>query len=72
MLNTFFYLALFVLAIQVVLFFVIKARKKKMKSESIIDRFDINSRADAWKILNQPDLAEQDRIKINKLYKEMR
>ena len=72
MINMFMYLALFVLAIQVALFFVIRARKKKLKSESIIDRFDISSRADAWRLLNQPDLPEQDRIKIKKLYKEMR
>ena len=71
MINALLYLALFILVVQIVLFFVIRARKKKLKSESVIERFNITSRADAWKLLSDPDLSVPDREKIKKLYDEM-
>ena len=71
MIDALLYLALFILVVQIVLFFVIRARKKKLKSESVIERFNITSRADAWKLLSDPDLSVPDREKIKKLYDEM-
>ncbi len=71
MINALLYIALFILVFQIALFFVIRARKKKLKSESIIERFDITSRADAWKLLSDPNLSVPDREKIKKLYDEM-
>jgi hypothetical protein len=72
MINALLFLALFILLVQIVLFFVIRARKKKLKSESVIERYDIHSRADAWKLLSDPNLPVPDREKIKKLYEEMR
>jgi len=73
MINTLLYLAVFVLAFQIILFFVIRTRrkKKKLKRESITERYQITSRADAWKLLSDPNLSVPDREKIKKLYEEM-
>jgi len=65
-------LALVVLAVQVVLFFMIRKRKRKLQEPSEIERkYHIRSRADAWKILNNPDLPEAERNEIEDLYKSM-
>ena len=65
-------LAVVVLVVQVALFFVIRSRKKKLDEASEIERkYKIQSRADAWKVLNDPDLPESERIEIENLYKRM-
>lgn len=68
MLNTLLVFAVIVLIMQVALFFVIRARKKRMKEESVIEKYNIKTRADAWQLLGDPDLDESDRQQIQALY----
>lgn len=58
-----------VLLFQIALFFVIRARNKKMKKEDIIERYGIKSPRDAFELMNNPEIPEEDRIKIEKIYR---
>lgn len=53
---------------QIGLFFIIRARKKKMK-ESVMSRYDIKSSGDAWRLINDQSIPQEDRDEIEKLYK---
>ena len=65
-------LALVVLAIQVVIFFMTRARKRRLQQPSEIEKkFGIHSRADAWRILNTQDLSEAERVEVEDLYKKL-
>lgn len=65
-------LAIVVLGIQIIMFFMIRSRKKKLESPSEIEKkYKISTRADAWKALNNPDLPDEDRSKIENLYNSM-
>lgn len=65
-------LALLVLVIQIVIFFVTRARKRRLIEPSETERkFGIKNRADAWKALHNQDLSETDRIEIEDLYKKL-
>jgi len=55
------------LLLQIGMFFLIRAKKKKMK-EGVISRYNIKSSGDAWKLLNDPSIPEEDRMEIEKLY----
>jgi hypothetical protein len=57
-----------VLILQVVMFFVIRAKRKKEKANSVIDRYNIKTAGDAFRIMNDPTLPEEDRMEIEKLY----
>jgi hypothetical protein len=57
-----------VLILQVVMFFVIRAKRKKEKANSVIDRYKIKSAGDAFRIMNDPSIREEDRLEIEKLY----
>jgi len=59
----------FVLVLQVVLFFVIRAKRKKEKRESMIEKYNIKSSSDAFRLIQDPDIPEEDRQKIETLYK---
>ena len=56
------------LLLQVGLFFLIRKKKKKMK-EGVMGRYNINNSSDAWRLLNDPSIPEEDRNEIEKLYK---
>ena len=57
-----------VLILQLVMFFVIRARRKKIKTSSVIERYNIKTAGDAFRIMNDPTLPEEDRLEIEKLY----
>ncbi|HNP19529.1 MAG TPA: hypothetical protein PKL31_13915 [Fulvivirga sp.] len=57
-----------VLGIQVALFFVIRNKRKKEKENSVIEKYNIKSAGDAFKLLNDPSIPEADRIEIERLY----
>jgi len=57
-----------VLILQVVLFFVIRKKRNKVKENSIIERYDIKTTADAFRLLQDADIPEKDRKEIEKLY----
>ena len=65
-----FFVLFLVLAGQVVLFFVIRARKRKIRSEDVLFKYNIESRSDLWKRLNDPSIPEEDRKKLDKLYQK--
>lgn len=56
------------LVLQIGLFFLIRAKKKQMK-EGVISRYKIKSSADAWRLINDQSIPEEDRNEIEKLYK---
>lgn len=56
------------LVFQLVLFFVIRKKKRAMKEKDILSRYDINSRADLFRWLANPELDEQDRELLQALY----
>lgn len=56
------------LVFQVGLFFMIRKKKKEMKKSDILSRYNINSRADLFKVLASRDLDEADRVKLQLLY----
>ena len=60
-----------VLVFQLVLFFLGRSRKQNIKKENISTRFNIKSRNDAWKLLNNPKVSARDKLKIEELYKSM-
>lgn len=57
-----------VLALQVALFVITRTKIKKERADSIVEKYDIRSSGDAWRLLNDPEIPEEDRIKIEKLY----
>lgn len=58
-----------VLVFQITLFFVIRSRNKKLKKEDIIEKYDIKSPGDAFELMNNPEIPEGDRIKIERIYR---
>ncbi len=62
------FLVVAVLLFQIGLFFLIRYRKKKEKESSVIEKYNIRTAKDAWDLLSDPDLPEDDREKIQKLY----
>jgi len=60
--------AVIILLLQILLFFQIKKRNRKMKEEDVLCKYNINSRSDAWKALADPALPEEDRLKIREYY----
>ena len=58
-----------VFILQVVIFFVIRRQKKKQKEESVIEKYDIRSSSDAFRLIQDQSIPEQDRKKIEALYK---
>ncbi|MEO1052932.1 MAG: hypothetical protein AAFX87_20020 [Bacteroidota bacterium] len=58
-----------VLILQVALFFIIRAKKKKEKEDSVIEKYNIRSASDAFKLINDQEIPEEDRVKIEQLYK---
>ena len=57
-----------VLIMQIVLFFIIRTRNKKLKRENVIEKYNIKSPGEAFELMNNPEIPEEDRIKIEKLY----
>ncbi len=58
-----------VLIMQIGLFFVIRAKKKADKENSIIEKYNIRSSGDAFKLLNDSSIPEEDRKKIEEVYR---
>ena len=53
---------------QIVLFVVGRRIRKKARENSIVEKYNIRSRQEAWKLMGDPDLPEEDRKKIEALY----
>ncbi len=57
-----------VLVLQIVFFFMIRARRKKEKESSVIEKYNIKSPGDAFKLMNDMTLPKNDRLEIERLY----
>ena len=66
--NGFIVFVIFVLVLQIALFFVIRKKRKQEKRESIIEKYDIRSPGDAFRLMQNPDIPDEDKQKIEKLY----
>ncbi|HEX9649976.1 MAG TPA: hypothetical protein VGA21_05405 [Cyclobacteriaceae bacterium] len=65
------YLIIFVsvvLALQIGMMFLIRWKKKKDKKENVLLRYNINTPGDAWKCLNDPNVSDEDKLKIQEYY----
>lgn len=59
-----------VLILQVTLFFVIRARRKKEKERNVIEKYHIHSAGDAFQLMNDLSIPEVDRLEIERLYQD--
>lgn len=57
-----------VFVMQIVLFFVIRAKRRKEKESNVLLKYNISTPADAFKKMNDMSVPEQDRIEIERLY----
>lgn len=57
-----------VLILQLAMFFIIRAKRKKERENSVIEKYNIKSAGDAFKLMNDNSIPEEDRIKIEQLY----
>jgi len=58
-----------VLLLQIVLFFVIRKKRKEAKENSVIEKYNIRSSSDAFRLLQDPEIPEKDKLEIERLYK---
>lgn len=57
-----------VLVFQIALFFVIRSGNKKIKKDNVIEKYNIKSPGDAFSLMNDPNIPQKDREKIELLY----
>lgn len=60
-------LLVFVLLVQVIMFIYSRRVRKNMKNP-VIDKYNLKSPKDAWRALANPDIPEEDRNEIKRLY----
>lgn len=58
-----------VLVLQIAMFFVIRAQRKKDKRQNVIEKYNIRTPADAFRLLQDHSLPDEDRKKIEELYR---
>lgn len=58
------------LGIQVVLFITGRKLRKKQKENDVLEKYKISTRKDAWSVLADPELPEDDRKKLEALYND--
>lgn len=58
-----------VFVLQVVLFFVIRKKRKRDKENNVIEKYKIRNPSDAFRLIQDPEVPEADRKKIEALYK---
>lgn len=59
---------LLMLGVQVGIFFMIRAKRKKEKASNVIDKYNIRSASDAFRLIQDQTIPEEDRDKIERLY----
>ncbi|MTI22556.1 hypothetical protein E1176_16105 [Fulvivirga sp. RKSG066] len=67
--NGFIIFVVAVLTLQVVLFFVIRKKKRQEKENSVIEKYNIKSSSDAFRLIQDQSIPEEDRQEIERLYK---
>jgi len=69
--ETLFIFVVVALSIQIVLFIMAKQKKKlSVTNDSVLEKYNIKTRGDAFKLINSHQIPEVDRIKIEKFYQE--
>ena len=64
-------LVLAALVIQAVLFFVIKKKKKTLTGDDpVLEKYNIKSKADAFKLINSHILSDGDRARVEQFYQQ--
>jgi len=58
-----------VLLAQVGIFIAVRKKIRNDKKNSVIEKYTIKSKGDAWRLINNPDIPDEDRLKIEALYK---
>ncbi|MDX1628150.1 MAG: hypothetical protein R3345_05590 [Fulvivirga sp.] len=58
-----------VLILQIALFFVVRRIKKRNKENSVIEKYNIRSASDAFRLIQDPDVPSEDKQEIERLYK---
>lgn len=66
--NVLIIVILIVLGIQVTIFVMTRRKIKKERANNILEKYQIKTAGDAWRIINNPDIPEADRHKIEALY----
>ena len=57
------------LAIQVLILFLVRKKKRELKAKTaVLDKYKIKTRSDAFKVLSDVALPEDDREEIQKFY----
>lgn len=59
-----------VLVLQVVMFFVIRNKKKQWKKNNILDKYGVATRSDLFQLLQNPHLTDEDRDKLQAIYEK--
>lgn len=59
-----------VLILQIFMFFVIRQKKKQMRKNDILLKYGISSRSDLFRMLQDPELSDDDREKLQKIYEQ--
>ena len=57
-----------ILVLQVGLFILTRRMRKKQKENDVIEKYNIKSAKDAWELIGDQSIPEDDRKKIEKLY----
>ncbi len=57
-----------VFILQIVLFFVIRKKRREEKKHSVIEKYNIKSSGDAFRLLQDADVPDDDKSKIEELY----
>jgi len=68
------YLIIFVsvvLVFQIGLMFLIRYKKKLDKKNNVLLKYDINTQKDAWDCLNNPNIPDEDKTKIQEYYNSL-
>ena len=58
-----------VLGLQILIFIMTRRKIKREKENSVVAKYNIESSGDAWKLINDLDIPEEDRHKIEEIYK---
>ena len=57
-----------VLLIQVGIFVMTRRKIKKERAQSVVEKYKIKSSGDAWRVINDLNVPEEDRQKIEAIY----
>ncbi len=57
-----------VLVLQILIFVTTRSKIKKNRANSIVEKYNIKTSGDAWRLINDPRIPDKDRHKIEEIY----